>query len=102
MTVWFACYLVTLVNCVLLPVLDVYCPNAAHQEFQFALVENLEQVELYQLVETLKESLHLVVNPERKIINRKKVILMAISLRSKSLCKTMFYADPRLYWPNYS
>ena len=53
-----------LVNCVLLPVLDVYCPNAAHQEFQFALVENLEQVELNQLVETLQESLHLVVNPE--------------------------------------
>ena len=46
-------------TCVVLPVLDVDAANAAHQQLQLPLVEDLDEVEGDELVEAGEELVHL-------------------------------------------
>lgn len=54
--------IVTLVESVLFPVLDIDVLDAAHQQFQFVFVEYLDKIQWYQLSKPFQESVHLFLN----------------------------------------
>ena len=55
-----------LVDCVLLPVLDVDVADTTHQQLQLALVEDLDEVPRNDFAETFEESVHLLRNPRHE------------------------------------